>query len=112
MYVSIRHYTTNDSPNAVCVHLGPHMDLYFSYETIVAFWTAATGLVACENVWTRTTGKHLNAIAPEHNDRVPLAVYNKMLAEALGRLDTCLKHMDKLELMRRLEEGGGNDEEQ
>lgn len=35
---------------------------YFSYETIVAFVTLATGYVVCENCWGRTTGIHINAI--------------------------------------------------
>ncbi len=36
--------------------------LYFSYKTLIAFRTPETGLVVSENVWSRTTGKHLNWI--------------------------------------------------
>jgi len=36
--------------------------LYFSYNTIVAFSTPETGLKVCKNVWSTTTGGHLNAI--------------------------------------------------
>ena len=42
---------------------------YMSYDTIVAFFTPKTGLVCCENCWGRTTGKHLNKIAPKE-DRI------------------------------------------
>ena len=40
-------------------------ELFFSYETLVAFRFAndpCPSLVICENVWGPTTGKHLNWI--------------------------------------------------
>jgi len=37
-------------------------DLYFSYQTLVAFCHPTTGLVVRENDWGPTTGKHLNWI--------------------------------------------------
>ena len=37
------------------------VDLYFSYETVVAF-NAGDGLVVSENVWSVTTSEHLNRI--------------------------------------------------
>ena len=40
----------------------PHISVYFSYRTPVAFSTAKTGLVVRQNDWSTTTGKHLNAI--------------------------------------------------
>jgi hypothetical protein len=36
--------------------------LYFSYNTIVAFRTPGYGLKVSENIWSTTTGGHLNAI--------------------------------------------------
>jgi len=38
------------------------IDLYFSYDTVVAFNTPATGLKVRQNDWSTTTGKHLNWI--------------------------------------------------
>ena len=38
------------------------IDIYYSYETIIAFSTAETGLVVRQNDWSTVTGKHLNAI--------------------------------------------------
>jgi hypothetical protein len=38
------------------------LTLYYSYKTIVAFSTPETGRVVSENVWSTTTGKHLNWI--------------------------------------------------
>jgi|TARA_R110000823_G_scaffold139565_2_gene269403 hypothetical protein len=37
-------------------------DVYYSYQTQVAFRTPQTGLVVRENEWGPTTGKHLNSI--------------------------------------------------
>lgn len=38
------------------------MDLYFSYQTLVAFRSYSGRLVVHQNDWGTTTGKHLNAI--------------------------------------------------
>lgn len=35
---------------------------WFSYSTLVAFFSPKTGHVVHENIWTVTTGKHLNWI--------------------------------------------------
>lgn len=45
------------------------INLFFSYETLVAFKTPEDGLVCCENVWGSTTGGHLNIIEPNHSLR-------------------------------------------
>ena len=38
------------------------IELYFSYETLVAFKVPNYQLVSVENCWGNTTGKHLNWI--------------------------------------------------
>ena len=38
------------------------VDIFFSYETIVAFRADGCGLVVHQNDWSRTTGKHLTWI--------------------------------------------------
>ena len=52
---------SNTGLNTLCVWVGD-LAIYFSYRTPVAFYTLKTGLVISENVWSRTTGKHLNWI--------------------------------------------------
>ena len=49
--------------------------VYKSYQTIVAFYHPKTGLVCCENVWSQTTGKHLNQIMINKKDRTPHAKF-------------------------------------
>ncbi len=53
---------------------------YLSYDTIVAFSTPKTGLVCCENCWSRTTNKHLNKIAPKE-DRIDRKSFLEKLEE-------------------------------
>lgn len=55
--------------------------VYFSYQTPVAFWTPATGLVCRQNDWGPTTGKHLNAIQPDKSKRVSGDVFERMMQE-------------------------------
>lgn len=49
-----------NSPTLTYVQVGP-FDFAFSYSTIVAF-NPGTGWEKSENVWSVTTGKHLNEI--------------------------------------------------
>ena len=39
-----------------------NVTVWFSYQTMVAFYSHETGLVVRENDWGPTTGKHLNWI--------------------------------------------------
>ena len=49
----------------ICKNLHKVIDdnktLYFSYETCIAFKINGK-LTVCENIWSRTTGNHLNLI--------------------------------------------------
>ena len=58
MQVSLR----KDSANLTIVTVGT-LELAFSYETVVGFREGSTSWVLSENVWSTTTGKHLNQIA-------------------------------------------------
>lgn len=84
----IRNYgqysSDNYGVNSLMVDLG-EIDLYYSYETIVAYRDAQEGLVCCENVWGVTTGKHLNWIQSDKKSRVKRNEFDKMLADALAR---------------------------
>ncbi len=70
------------SPTQHTVSIGD-LDLYFSYETVVAFETMGLGLVVSENMWSTTTSKHINAIAGANYPRFPREKFKKMLKEVL-----------------------------
>lgn len=57
--------------NMTSVSVGS-LTLWFSYDTCVAFCNNHVGeLVVSENVWSQTTGKHLNWIDSDKKKRVP-----------------------------------------
>lgn len=72
-------------PTLTYVTIGSVM-LAFSYETIVAFRAPASGWVVSENVWSGTTGKHLNAVAGNKHPRTPRAEFEERLEGLLGLL--------------------------
>jgi hypothetical protein len=51
--------------------------LYFSYETLVGFIDRNETFIS-ENVWGKTTGKHLNLIS-EKKDRIPFEEFQEEL---------------------------------
>ena len=52
--------------------------LYFSYETCVAYRLEGDPrTVCCENVWSQSTGRHLNMIEPDEDKRFPKAEFDK-----------------------------------
>jgi len=66
--------------NKVCVG---DVAFFFSYSTIIAFHSPATGLVCSENVWSNTTGKFLNEIEPNKSKRVSSDEFEKKLRIAI-----------------------------
>ena len=70
---------------------------YFSYETLVAFegyiprelylehfqsgLSELFTVLVSENVWSKTTGKHLNMIDPHKQYRVPNEIFDKIISE-------------------------------
>jgi hypothetical protein len=72
----------NYGANALCVSIGI-IDLYFSYQTVVAFRSPEDGLVVSENVWTVTTGKHLNSIQPDKSCRIDYGEFSIKLNNML-----------------------------
>lgn len=58
----------NITTNLTCVIVG-NIVLYFSYKTPIAF-IKDQELVCSENVWSRTTGKHLNKIMRDKKTRI------------------------------------------
>lgn len=70
--------------NATYIQLGD-LEIWYSYETPVAFRFAGKRVVS-ENVWSSTTGKHLNAIdGGDKESRVPWEVFDDALKSVLDR---------------------------
>lgn len=71
--------------NSATVRIGP-LSVAFSYETPVAFHLFETGWVVSENVWSRTTGKHINQAVPMSAPRIPHEQFEERLKQALSGL--------------------------
>ncbi len=68
--------------NFSVVHVG-EMEIWFSYETPIAFRKSNGRLFARKNEWGPTTGKHLNYIDVHEVDRIPGPEFTDLLANAL-----------------------------
>ena len=79
MEVSISNYGNYSNDNyGSCrvVNIG-ELQFYFSYETIIAF-RDENGLKISKNIWSTTTGKHLNWIDDDKNDiKITVEVKNQ-----------------------------------
>jgi len=58
--------------------------LFYSYQTIVAF-SDSRGFFCSENVWSSTTGKHLNMLEPNKKNRLPHHEFEVELQNMLSR---------------------------
>lgn len=77
--------TDTPSPTARYVSVGA-LTLLVSYETIVGFQVGPAGpWVVSENVWSQTTGKHLNLVSVRA-DRIEHAEFVKRLARVMKRV--------------------------
>ena len=74
----------NYGAHTLCVDFD-NFRLYYSYETIVAYYDLQDGLVCSTNVWGTTTGKHLNWIEPDKKRRIEYGRFEVMLQEMLKR---------------------------
>lgn len=74
-------YRTNANGNVInnfrIIELGD-VTIYYSYKTVIGFYTPKHGLVASENVWGTTTGKHLNLFS-NYEERIPREKFLEML---------------------------------
>lgn len=57
-----KEFFKNQPKNNLTVWEIGDLKLFFSYSEIVGFRTEKTGLKVCKNIWSKTTGKHLNTI--------------------------------------------------
>lgn len=60
--------------------------IYFSYSTPVAYFSPDEGFVISENVWSVTTGGHLNAINSDKDIRISNTLFKEKLDQLVGRL--------------------------
>lgn len=83
--ISISDYLDNSSANNAKMICIDDLRIYFSYKTIIVFYTPKSGLVVMQNYWSTTTGKHLNAIdGGNKKNRVDQETFKKLYAETLS----------------------------
>src|SRR3972149_2372874 len=84
---TIRNYgdyaSSNYGAHTLAVSIG-QITVYFSYKTPVAFETPH-GLVCSENVWSTTTGKHLNWIEPDKTKRVSNLEFERRFSDVVAQ---------------------------
>ena len=80
-YMNNRYSSSNYGAHSLAISIG-NLELYFSYDTVVAFRYKGKTYVS-ENCWGATTGKHLNAIEPDKKRRIKREVFKNLLSKAL-----------------------------
>ena len=97
--VNTQCYTTGQGP-AIKVVVG-NITLYFSYHTVIAFRAPGYGLVVGQNVWSPTTGKHLNEIdGGDKKSRLPYTDFRRLLDELITRITVRSGEEDREERSR------------
>lgn len=87
-FPSIRSYGPTDFDGRAMQLTLPKITIWFSYEVPVAFRSGKHGRVVRQNVWSNTTGRHLNLIdGGAKSDRVNSETFENQLQEALGGND-------------------------
>ena len=77
-------YSSDNYGSSRAIKIG-RLTLYFSYDTIVAFSDGYKRYV-CQNVWSKTTGKHLNWIDGGNKEgRLPYEEFKQKLEETLKK---------------------------
>lgn len=78
-------YPLGRGNNGKHIEIG-NIEIFVSYQTVIAYRTPEDGLVARENDWSSTTGQHMAAIPGNYKeDRISGALFdekfNKMLED-------------------------------
>ena len=77
---------SNDNYGAHCLRIDlDTIELWYSYETIIAYRDIEDGLTIRHNDWSTTTGKHLNWIDPDKSKRISGIEFEARLQSALAR---------------------------
>lgn len=74
--------------NNLYVFITEELSVYFSYETPIAFEHEGE-LYISENVWTNTTGKHLNMIDSDKKNRMPNVLFEGNLKHITKEFGLC-----------------------
>ena len=101
-------YSRNDNnPNTKVLQVGP-VRIWYSYRTVVAFKVGGLPIVVHQNVWSKTTGRHLGLIDDgDRKNRVDAETFERLwdqqvapiLASAWGEAEK------KAELLLKFEHG-------
>lgn len=83
MTKEIKLFDYSGSPTSKALSFG-NATIYFSYETIIAV-EDSDGLIIRENSWSKTTGKHLNAINSNHDLRISGEEFKEKLKGFLAK---------------------------
>jgi hypothetical protein len=75
-------YAPSSNINALRFDIGGYT-FWYSYKTLVAFRAPGHPLIVCENQWTATTGKHLNLIEKDKDNRVSFATFERLKRELI-----------------------------
>lgn len=75
-----RYTGDNYGIHCLIVTTGP-LTVWFSYRTMVAFQFDGYERVVCKNLWSRTTGKHLNWIDGGEGERVDEDTFKRLYTE-------------------------------
>lgn len=74
--------------NFTRVYVGKHLTLWFSYETVVAFAVDGEGTFKSKNIWSQTTGKHLNSLSVR--ETLEHDVFEARLEAIMAKINTVL----------------------
>jgi len=79
---------TGNNQATVEIHVGyTHYDFHFSYQTCIGFKEPCKATYLSENIWSRTTGRHLGALKHRFNCiQVPAINFDHMLDNAFKAL--------------------------
>ncbi|MFA6694989.1 MAG: hypothetical protein WCR85_00030 [Sphaerochaeta sp.] len=72
------------SPSAHLLEVD-NLEIYFSYETPIAFRNEEGTMIVSENVWGSTTGRHIAALGVDKKDRIPSEEFDALLGEYIAR---------------------------
>ena len=80
-------YSSDNYGSSRLIKLGS-LELYFSYQTIIAIKDNKTNeFIISENKWNYTTGRHLNFISRDKSIRLNRKEFEKRAKEILKRYD-------------------------
>lgn len=61
------------------------LTLWFSYQTVIGFYTPDTGIIASENIWSNTTGRHLNSFS-DKDQRIDRQLFQEQLDQVVENI--------------------------